>query len=95
MDRQPSFSSFDNFRATNADSSAGYTALPDYQCVYMIVINDTAIDIQLRKVGNTDSFTLVAGGKIPLPTTINANEWEFKRTDSAATTINIGVVGYR
>lgn len=84
-----------NFRTTNADSSAGFESLSSYECAYIIIVNDSNVDIDVRLVGNTDFFRLEAGTRTPLPIVENANEWEFARTDRVASTASIGVIGYR
>lgn len=73
-------------QSTNADSSAGYAALPSQQCSAVTISNIGATDIDVRLVGSTDSpFEIPAGSVVTIPLNSNLSEVEWKRTDDTGT----------
>lgn len=73
---------------TAADGTS-FTALPDVERARTVRIVNPVADIEVRRVGETDSVKVSADGELVIFVAQNASELEVRRVDTATTQVDV------
>lgn len=84
---KPVFTSSGNQLITTSSSGASWITLPNQACTQYLLVNVSAVTIELRQDSSTESLLIMAGGIIPLYGLTNTNQLKVRRHDQSSSQV--------